>query len=70
MLPSMLRSKKIFMKIIRKLSRTGASRSFSVVIPIEIIKALGWREHQRLIVKKASGAVIIRDAKTKKRKTK
>ena len=40
----------------------------SVVIPAEIIKALGWREHQRLSVKKISGAVVIRDAKTKKRK--
>ena len=52
----------------RKLTRVGALRSMSVVIPAEIIRALGWREHQRLNIKKISGAVIIRDAKTKKRK--
>ena len=52
----------------RKLTRVGAARSMSVVIPAAIIEALGWREHQRLIVKKIAGAVLIRDAKTKKRK--
>lgn len=56
------------MSIIRKLSRTGSSRSMSVVIPAEIVQALGWREHQRLLVKKISGAVVIRDAKTKHKK--
>ena len=53
---------------IRKLTHTGRSRSFAVVIPREMVKALGWRDRQRLLVKKISGAVVIRDAKTKKRK--
>ncbi|MEO8065729.1 MAG: hypothetical protein ABI643_02640 [Candidatus Doudnabacteria bacterium] len=53
---------------IRKLTSVGASRSRSVVIPAAIIQALGWRTKQRLIIKKISGAVIIRDAKTKHRK--
>jgi len=56
------------MRKTRKLTKTGGSRSFSVVIPPEIVHALGWRERQRLIVKKIPGAVVIRDAKTKKRK--
>lgn len=54
---------------IRKLTRVGAARSMAVVIPAEIIDALGWRERQRLIVKKINGAVVIRDAKTKHTKT-
>lgn len=53
---------------IRKLSKTGRSQSLSIIIPAEIIRALSWREHQRMLVKKISGAVVIRDAKTKKKK--
>jgi len=53
------------MNNIRKLTKVGASRSMSVVIPADIIDSLGWRQHQRLLVKKISGAVVIRDAKTK-----
>ena len=52
---------------IRKLTRVGDARSMSVVIPAEIIAALAWREHQRLIVRKIAGAVVIRDARTKKK---
>ena len=53
---------------IRKLTRTGRSGSLSVVIPAEYLKALKWRERQRVSVKKINGAIVIRDAKTKKRK--
>lgn len=57
-------------KNIRKLTRVGASRSMSVVIPAAIVQALGWHKKQRLEVKKVSGAVVIRDAKTKHKKKK
>ena len=38
----------------------------SVVIPAEDVAALGWREHQRLSVKRSAGSIIIRDARTKR----
>jgi antitoxin component of MazEF toxin-antitoxin module len=50
-----------------KLTRVG-KRSLAVVIPAVYIKALKWRERQVLLVKKNAGAIVIRDAKTKKRK--
>ena len=55
-------------KNIRKLTKVGAARSMSVVIPANIIDALGWHKKQRLLVKKVGGTVVIRDAKTKHRK--
>lgn len=54
---------------IRKLTRTGRSGSLAIIIPAEIIRAFKWRERQRLIVKKIAGVVVIRDAKSKKRKS-
>ena len=55
------------MNHIRKITRIGRARSFSVVIPAEIMRALKWHEKQRVLVKKVPGGVLIRDAKTKKR---
>jgi len=40
----------------------------SITIPAEIVRALKLREHQRMLVKKINGAIVIRDAKTKHRK--
>lgn len=56
------------MKAKRTLSKTGGGRSYSIVVPHELIKDLGWRDGQKLIIKKINGAIVIRDAKTKKRK--
>jgi len=53
---------------IRKLTRTGRSGSLAIVIPAQHARALGWRERQRLIVKKVPRGILIIDAKTKKRK--
>jgi len=53
--------------LIRKLQRVGRGGSLSIVIPSEIADAFKLREHQRMIVKKIPGAIIIRDAKSKKR---
>jgi len=54
-------------KNIRKLTKV-AGHSFGVVIPPDFLRAFGWRERQRLIVKKVARGVLIIDAKTKKRK--
>ncbi|OGE81438.1 MAG: hypothetical protein A3H72_01215 [Candidatus Doudnabacteria bacterium RIFCSPLOWO2_02_FULL_48_8] len=52
---------------IRKLTKIGRS-SLGVLLPAEMLRQLKWRERQRLLVKKIPGAIVIRDAKTKRRK--
>ncbi|OGE80010.1 MAG: hypothetical protein A2660_02865 [Candidatus Doudnabacteria bacterium RIFCSPHIGHO2_01_FULL_45_18] len=52
---------------IRKLQKIG-NGSLSVIIPADIVRALSLREHQRMLVRKINGAIVIRDARTKKRK--
>jgi hypothetical protein len=52
----------------RKLTRVGAGKSLAVIIPAEQLRSLGWREKQRVIVKRVARGVMIIDAKTKKRK--
>ena len=44
---------------IRKITRNGGS--LNVSIPIEILKKLGWKEKQKVVVKKIKGGVVIRD---------
>lgn len=52
----------------RKLTRVGAGKSLAVIIPANQLRSLGWRERQRLIVKRIPRGIMIIDAKTKKRK--
>ncbi len=52
-------------KEIRKLTRIG-KRSIGLTLPIEMVRELGWRERQRVVVKKANGSLIIRDYRSKK----
>jgi len=52
---------------IRKLTRTGNGRSMFVIIPSDAIDSLHWREHQKLSVKRVTGGVMIRDARSKKK---
>lgn len=47
---------------IRKLTKTGKGTTY-VTLPKEIVESLGWKEHQKLTVKRAKGCVIIRDWK-------
>lgn len=47
-------------KLIRKLTRVG-KRSLSVVIPAELIEELGWRERQKLTVRRRGKQIIIED---------
>lgn len=45
-------------KNIRKILRSGDS--YAVTIPIEIIRELGWKEKQKVLVKKrGNGASIV-----------
>lgn len=62
-----LRRTRKYMKKIYKLTRI-AKRSLGVILPAELLDSLQWRERQRLIVKRMSRGILIRDAMTKKSK--
>ncbi len=49
-------------KNIRKLTRTGGG-STSVTIPIDIIREIGWRSKQKVVVKKRGDGILITDWK-------
>lgn len=51
---------------VRKLTRTGGSRSLSVVLPADLVKSLGWKDKQRVVIKKQNGALVVRDWKKRK----
>lgn len=48
---------------IRKLHRTGRGGSISVTLPIEFVRALKWREKQKVVVKKRGKKLVIEDWK-------
>jgi hypothetical protein len=59
--------KKLADKNILELTRMGrAGESLGVTLPKELVTSLGWKERQRLAVKKINGALVIRDYKNKK----
>ena len=47
---------------VRKLNKTGGS-SYSIVIPKDMVKKLGWRERQKLQFKLSGKKITIVDAK-------
>jgi hypothetical protein len=53
-------SKKSDGKSIRKLAKIG-KQSVGVTLPIEEVRALGWRMKQKLVVKRIKGGFEIRD---------
>jgi len=50
---------------IHKLTKIG-QKSVGLTLPIELVRALGWREKQRVVVKKIKGGLVIRDYRNKK----
>ena len=57
-------TKKLKDKNIRKLTRMGrAGSSLGLTIPKEIVASLGWRERQKVRVKKVRGGLLIKDWK-------
>ncbi|MDP3244466.1 MAG: hypothetical protein Q8M83_02265 [bacterium] len=49
-------------KNIRKLTRVS-KRSLSLTLPIEMVRQLGWKEKQKVVVKKGRGCLVVRDWK-------
>ena len=58
-------NKKSNEKNVRKLTKIG-KRSIGITLPIEIVRDLGWRERQKISVKKVKGGIMIRDFYSKK----
>ncbi|HOF42286.1 MAG TPA: hypothetical protein PLF30_00280 [Candidatus Moranbacteria bacterium] len=50
---------------VRKLTKLG-NHSIGLTLPIEIIRAFGWKEKQKVVVKKIKGGIIIRDFYSRK----
>lgn len=50
---------------IRKLSKVGGGATYSITLPIEMIRKFKWKEKQKLIVEMDEGGqrIIIRDWK-------
>ena len=45
---------------VRKLTKVGGS-SYYITIPLDYVREFGWREHQKLVVKKRGKKLIIED---------
>lgn len=49
---------------IRKLTKVGG-KSIGLTIPIELVRELGWKEKQKVVVKRVTGGFIVRDFRSK-----
>jgi len=49
-------------KNIRKITKVGRA-SLAITLPKEIAGELGWKEKQKVVVKKVRGGVLIKDWK-------
>lgn len=47
---------------IRNLTKVG-KHSIAVTLPIELVRALGWRERQKVVVKKSGKNLVVSDWK-------
>lgn len=45
---------------IRKLTKQGGA-SIGITLPIEMVRDLGWREKQKVVVSRVRGGLMIRD---------
>ena len=54
--------RKIKDRNIRNLGKAGGY-SYSITLPMDMVQELGWRERQKLVVKKRGDYIIIKDWK-------
>ena len=62
-----MRRRSLKEKNIRKLTRLGRS-SLGITIPIEMIRYLGWRERQKVVVKRRGKKLTVEDWKRKSKR--
>ena len=53
--------RKINERNIRKLMKLSGGGSYGITLPIEMIREFGWRERQKLVVRKNGKKLIIED---------
>ena len=58
-------NKKINETNVRKLTKIG-NKSIGLTLPIEMVRELGWRERQKVTVKKVKSGLMIKDYYSKK----
>jgi hypothetical protein len=58
--------RKLSERHIRKLTKTANGKSFSITLPIEMVRNLRWRERQKLVVKLRGKKITVEDWKKKK----
>ncbi|MBI4252766.1 AbrB/MazE/SpoVT family DNA-binding domain-containing protein [Candidatus Uhrbacteria bacterium] len=46
---------------VRKLSKVAGGKSYSMTIPSDIVRAFGWKEHQKLVVSRVGRHIVIKD---------
>jgi len=46
---------------VRKLVKVGGGKTYSITLPIEVIRELGWQKGQKLEVKKYGKGILIQD---------
>lgn len=56
-------------KPVRHLLKIGQG-SYKIVLPPNLVRSLGWKDRQRLLVKRTGRGIIIRDALTRHPKKK
>ena len=56
--------RKIINRSIRKIFKSG--NSYALTLPVELVKELGWKETQKLVVKKRGNSLVISDWPIKK----
>ncbi len=49
----------------RKLSKVASGSSYSITLPIEFVRHLGWKERQKLDITLKGDTLIIKDWKKK-----
>ena len=57
--------RKIEDRNIRNLQKTAGGSTYIVSLPIEVIRELGWKAKQKLVVKKYGDGILIKDWKPK-----
>lgn len=57
--------RKIEDRNIRNLQKTAGGSTYIVSLPIEVVRELGWKTKQKLVVKKYGDGILIKDWKPK-----
>jgi antitoxin component of MazEF toxin-antitoxin module len=55
--------RKVGQENIRSLTKVSSGKSYAVTLPKEMIKKLGWKERQKLVVTQKGKSLIIKDWK-------